>query len=131
MFSQWGLVGTGNKEQGTSQSSEARHPAGPPEAKLQKKIGGGNPQGNREQGTGNRGHAVFPKCSLNMFRNHSGKTHRCLLLFKCFTFEKILTHLHRSLLTGRRLLKRIHFKNLWTMTCFFSHIFEDTSNRRA
>ena len=33
MFSQWGLVGTGNREQGTSQSSEARRPAGPPEAK--------------------------------------------------------------------------------------------------
>jgi len=28
-------------------------------------------------GTGNREHAVFPKCSRNMFRNHSGKTHRC------------------------------------------------------
>ena len=54
MFSQWGLVGTGNREQGTSQSSEARRPAGPPEAKLtpQKKIGGG--ESLREQGTGNR-----------------------------------------------------------------------------
>ena len=28
-----------------------------------------------EQATGNREHAVFPKCSQNMFRNHSGKTH--------------------------------------------------------
>jgi len=41
MFSQWGLVGTGNREQGTSQSSEARRPAGPPEAKYF--LGGGNP----------------------------------------------------------------------------------------
>jgi len=34
MFSQWGLMGTGNREQGTSQSIEARRPAGPPEAKF-------------------------------------------------------------------------------------------------
>jgi len=58
MFSQWGLVGTGNREQGKSQSSEARRPAGPPEAKLppQKKISGGGilkGTGNREHGTGN------------------------------------------------------------------------------
>jgi len=79
MFSQWDLVGTGNMEQGTSQSSEARLPAGPPEANFaaSAKIffrGGGilKGTGNREQGT-----AVFPKCSRNMFRNHSGKTHRC------------------------------------------------------
>ena len=45
MFSQWGLVGTGNREQGTSQSSEARRPAGPPEAKLPQIfiLGVGNP----------------------------------------------------------------------------------------
>ena len=84
MFSQWGLVGTGNREQGTSQSSEARRPAGPPEAKLAPQkffLGGGNPLENREQGTGNREHAVFPKCSRNMFRNHSGKTHRCAKVY--------------------------------------------------
>ena len=55
MFSQWGLVGTGNREQGTSQSSEARRPAGPPEAKLTPQIfffGGG--ESLREQGTGKR-----------------------------------------------------------------------------
>jgi len=35
MFSQWGLVGTGNREQGISKESrEARRPAGPPEAKF-------------------------------------------------------------------------------------------------
>ena len=53
MFSQWGLVGTGNREQGTSQSSEARRPAGPPEAKFF--LGGGilKGTGNREQGKGN------------------------------------------------------------------------------
>ena len=34
MFSHWGLVGTGNREQGTSQSSEARHPSAPPEDKF-------------------------------------------------------------------------------------------------
>jgi len=46
MFSQWGLGGKRNKEQRTSQSSEARRPAGPPEAKLtpqKKKLGGGVP----------------------------------------------------------------------------------------
>jgi len=44
-----------------------------------------------------------------------------------FTLEKFPPRLHRSLRTGRRLLKRIDFKNLLTMTCFFSDIFEDTS----
>jgi len=61
MFSEWGLVGTGNREQGTSQSSEARRPAGPPEVKfcgVNRKFffwGGGilKGAGNREQGTGN------------------------------------------------------------------------------
>jgi len=37
MFSQWGLVGTGNREQ------VMRRPAGPPEVKFKKKLGGGNP----------------------------------------------------------------------------------------
>ena len=41
LFSQWSLVAQGT---GTSQSSEARRPAGPPESK----------ESNREQGTGNR-----------------------------------------------------------------------------
>ena len=53
MFSQWGLVGTGNREQGTSHET----PAGPPEAKFCKFFfwGGGilKGTGNREQGTGN------------------------------------------------------------------------------
>ena len=37
--------------------------------------GGGNSYGNREQGTGNREHRVFPKCSRNMFPEHSEKIH--------------------------------------------------------
>ena len=45
MFSQWGLVGTGNREQVT------RCPAGPPEECNKKKIWG---ESLREQGTGNR-----------------------------------------------------------------------------
>jgi len=61
MLSQWGLVGTGNREQGTSQSSEARRPAGLPEAKfcgVSRKfffVGGGilKGTGTREQRTGN------------------------------------------------------------------------------
>jgi len=57
MFSQWGIVGTGNSEQGTSQSSEARRPAGPPEAKLPQiffwGVGIIKGTGNKEQGTGN------------------------------------------------------------------------------
>ena len=56
MFSQCSFVGTGNREQGTSQPSEARRPAGPPEAKAaKKKFGGGilKGTGNRGQGTGN------------------------------------------------------------------------------
>jgi len=67
MFSQWGLVGTGNREKGTSQSSEARRPAGPPEAKMtpQKKIGGGGilkGPGNREREKGTcRVPQVFPE----------------------------------------------------------------------
>ena len=52
MFSQWGVVGTGNREQVT------RRPAGPPEAKFcgvrrKKKFWGGGilkGTGNREQG---------------------------------------------------------------------------------
>ena len=54
MFSQWGLVETGNMEQGTSQSSEARRPTGPPEAKFAAKIFFGGGESLREQGTGNR-----------------------------------------------------------------------------
>ena len=64
--------GTGNREQVT------RRPAGPPEAKfygVSRKFFFGGGESLREQGTGNREHAVFPKCSRNMFRNHSGKTH--------------------------------------------------------
>ena len=70
MFSQWDLVGTGNMEQGTSQSSEARLPAGPPEAKFcgvsrkKKNWGGGllKGTGNREQGKGTcRVPQVFPE----------------------------------------------------------------------
>ena len=54
MFSQWGLVGTGNREQGTSHETFA----GPPEDKLKFIFGGGESlreqgTGNREQGTGN------------------------------------------------------------------------------
>jgi len=48
MFSQWGLVGTGNREQGTSHETFA----GPPEDKLKFFFGGG--ESLREQGTGNR-----------------------------------------------------------------------------
>jgi len=71
MFSQWSLVGTGNREQGTSQSSEARHPAGPPEASYHKKenLGG---ESLREQGTGNREQGT---CRVPQVFPNSG-THR-------------------------------------------------------
>ena len=51
MFSQWGLVGTGNREQGTSQS-RAKRDAPQGRRRIGKKNLGG--ESLREQGTGNR-----------------------------------------------------------------------------
>jgi len=54
MFSQWGLVGTGKREQGTSQIG-AKRDAPQGRRRQKKKLRGGilKGTGNREQGTGN------------------------------------------------------------------------------